>query len=342
MKALYFIGDRQTELRDIPIPTPGPSEYLIQVKSTGICGSDFEGYMGKTGRRLPPMIQGHELAGIITKAPPGGAYTLGQTVTVFPKPFCGECEFCKRELQNVCPAGICMGVMDRNGSMCEYIVVDERYVLPYTGIDFNHAAMTEPLAVAWRAVHKITDSEMQEYKTFLVVGAGTIGLLVVALLRYRNAHRIIVSDASEYRLSVALQMGAHETVNVKQESVADRVKTLTEGRMCDVSIEAVGIGATARDSLDALRIGGTAVWIGNAQRIIEIDMQRIVTREISIRGTYVYNFSEFVQSLRFLENNTINIDPVMTHVYPLVEGVQVFKDLENNGDGSKIKVFLEA
>jgi L-iditol 2-dehydrogenase len=136
--------------------------------------------------------------------------------------------------------------------------------------------------------------------------------------------------------------GLNETVNVKHESVADRVKTLTEGRMCDVSIEAVGIGATARDSLDALRIGGTAVWIGNAQRMIEVDMQRIVTREISIRGTYVYNFSEFVQSLRFLENDRINIDPVMTHVYPLVEGVQVFKDLEKNVDGSKIKVFLEA
>ena len=341
MKALFFTGVRENELRDVPIPVPGPSQYLVQVKSTGICGSDFEGYLGKTGRRLPPMIQGHELAGIITQAPVAGRFRVGQTVTVFPKPFCGECEFCKQDLHNVCPAGICMGVLDQNGSMCEFIAVDERYVLPYEGIDFNHAAMTEPMAVAWRAVSKITDSQMRGYESFLVVGAGTIGLLAIALLRYRKAKRIIVSDASEHRLSVALRMGADEVVNPRSGPVATQIAELTKGRMCDVAIEAVGIGATARDSLEALRIGGTAIWIGNAQRMIEVDMQRIVTKEISVRGTYVYNFPEFEHCLRLLESNVIDIDPVMTNTYPLEKGVQAFTDLEKNVDGAMIKVFLE-
>ena len=343
MKALYYLGDRRMEIRDVPPPKPGPGQYLLRIRGNGICGSDFEGYMGKTGRRLPPMIMGHETSGIVEEAPPGGTIAVGTRVVVFPKPFCGVCEHCRKGMVNVCTAGICMGVMDADGSMREFIAVDEKYLIPFAStLSFNEAAMTEPLAVAFRSVQKIPDHEIEEAEHCIVIGAGTIGLLVVSLLKRRGARNVIVSDATDFRLETAKRMGADQTINSRAEDFLEAVKRLTGGRMCDFAIEAVGIGATAANSIDCLRIGGSVVWIGNAQKMVEINMQKIVTTELTIRGNYVYDFPGFRESLRLLEQKEIDVGPLMTNVYPLGEGVRAFKDLEGNADGRMLKVFLES
>ena len=343
MKALYYIGDKAMEMRDIPPPVAGAGQYLIAVKANGICGSDFEGYLGKTGRRTAPMIMGHEVAGVIDQVPPGGKFKKGQRVVIFPKPFCGVCEFCKKGMVNVCPAaGFMMGVMSVNGSMTETIAVDEKYLLPFEAtLSFREASMTEPLAVAFRSVHKISDQKIENSEYCAVIGAGTIGLLVVALLKMRGAKNVIVSDAAEFRLATAKKMGADHTINPRTTDFLDGVKKITQGKMCDFAIEAVGIAPTAANSLDCLRIGGTVVWIGNAQKMVEVNMQKIVTTELTIKGNYVYDFPGFRESLRLLEEKEIDISPLMTNVYPLGDGVKAFKDLENNQDGKMLKVFLE-
>ncbi len=342
MKALYYVGEKEMELREIPTPVPNENEYLIQVKSNGICGSDFEGYMGKTGRRTPPMIMGHEFSGVVSKAPKGGKFQEGQKVVIFPKPYCGVCEFCKKGMVNVCPKGICMGVLDVNGSMCEYVTIDEKYLLPFESISFNEAAFTEPLAVSYRSVYKISDAELAEADYTLIIGAGTIGLMALALLKYRGAKNVIVSDATAFRLSVAKELGADYVVNPREQDFLDEITKITGGKMVDISIEAVGIAPTAKNSLECLKIGGTAIWIGNAQKIIEVNMQNIVTKELKIKGNYVYDLEGFAESLRLLSERKINIKPLMTNVYPLEEGVKAFKDLENNREGKMLKVFLES
>jgi threonine dehydrogenase-like Zn-dependent dehydrogenase len=330
------------ELREIPKPAAAPGQYLVRVRANGICGSDFEGYMGKTGRRLPPMIMGHEVSGVVEEAPAGGKLRASERVVVFPKPFCGVCDFCKKGMVNVCPAGICMGVMDHNGSMTDYIAVEEKYLIPFAAtLSFNEASMTEPLAVAYRSVYKISDAEIRDAQFSLVLGAGTIGLLVVALLKMRGAKNVIVSDATNHRLQTAKKMGADHVINSLEVDCVEAVRKITGGKMCDFAVEAVGIAATAGNSLDCLRIGGTVVWIGNAQKMVEVNMQKIVTTELTIKGNYVYDFAGFCASLRLLEERKIDIAPLMTNVYPLSEGVQAFKDLENNRDGKMQKVFLE-
>jgi L-iditol 2-dehydrogenase len=112
--------------------------------------------------------------------------------------------------------------------------------------------------------------------------------------------------------------------------------------MCDFALEAVGIAPTASNSLDCLRIGGTVIWIGNAQKMVEVNMQKIVTTELTIKGNYVYDFPGFRESLRLLEQKKIDISPLMTNSYPLADGVKAFKALENNKDGKMLKVFLES
>jgi threonine dehydrogenase-like Zn-dependent dehydrogenase len=343
LKSLFYVGERMMELRDIPKPDLKAGQYLIRVRGNGICGSDFEGYMGKTGRRIPPMIMGHEVSGVIEEAPEGGALKNGERVVVFPKPFCGVCDFCKKGMVNVCPSGICMGVMDVNGSMAEYIAVDEKYLIPFAPtLSFNEASMTEPLAVAYRSIQKISDREIEEAEYCMVIGAGTIGLLVVALLKLRGAKNVIVSDATQFRLETARKMKADHTINSREVDFLEEVKRITNGKLCDFAIEAVGIAVTAANSLDCLRIGGTAVWIGNAQKMVEVNMQKIVTTELTIRGNYVYDLQGFRESLKLLEEKRIDIAPLMTNVYPLSEGVKAFHDLENNRDGKMLKVFLES
>lgn len=342
MKALYYVGESTMELREMAKPVPHGSEYLIQVKSNGICGSDFEGYKGKTGRRTPPMIMGHEFSGVVQEAPSGGKYAVGQKVVVFPKPYCGVCEFCKKGLVNVCPEGICMGVLDVNGSMCEYVAIEEKYLIPFEGISFNEAAFTEPLAVAYRSVHKISDAELKDATYTIIIGAGTIGLLALALLKYRGAKNVIVSDATDFRLGVAKQLGADVTINPRNEDFSEAIARITGNKGCDFSIEAVGIAPTAKNSLECLKIGGTAIWIGNAQKMVEVNMQKIVTMELRIKGNYVYDLEGFNESLRLIEQGKINLQPLMTDFYRLEDGVQAFKDLEDNRDGKMLKVFLES
>lgn len=342
MKALVYVKDHLMELRDVERPIPTEGEYLIRVRANGICGSDVEGYLGKTGRRSPGVIMGHEFAGVIEKAPTDGAFTVGTKVVVFPKPYCGVCEYCKRGMVNVCPAGICMGVLDSSGSMCEYVVVEEKYLLPFEGISFGEASMTEPLAVAYRSVYKISDQELAEAESILIIGAGTIGLLALALLKYRGAKTVIVSDASAYRLEVAKEMGADHLINPITEKFDDRIAAITDTRGVDLSIEAVGIEATAQNSLEALKIGGTALWIGNAAKNVVVPMQRIVTQELKIVGNYVYDLKGFSESLRLLEEGKIDPTPLITHRYSLTEGVEAFTALRDNADGRMLKVILES
>lgn len=343
MKALFFTADKTMELRNIDMPVPKDGQYLIQVKSCGICGSDFEGYMGKTGRRTPPMIMGHEFAGVIVKSPAGGKLKEGESVVVFPKPFCGECEFCKKGLVNVCKHGICMGVMSENGAMCEYVAIDEKYLIPFSPdkLSYNVASMVEPLAVAYRAVGKISDTELADAKNIIVIGAGPIGLLAMAVLKYRKAPRIIACDAQDFRLDIAKKLGADDVINPRTCDFEQKLLEITDGAKCDFAVEAVGIEPTAKSSLAALKMGGTAVWIGNAQKIVSVDMQQIVTSELSIRGNYVYDFEGFKKCVTLLQEKTIDVSSLITNTYKLDDGVAAFKALENNKSGEMLKVILE-
>jgi 2-desacetyl-2-hydroxyethyl bacteriochlorophyllide A dehydrogenase len=341
LKALYYLGDKTLELREVPMPVPASHEYLVKIEACGICGSDFEGYLGKTNRRIAPMAMGHEAAGTIVQTPPGGLYPVGADVAVFPNFYCGTCDVCKAGLTNNCVNGTFLGILTYNGCMAEYIVAPEKYLLPF-GPTLSHetAAMVEPLAVALDAVSKISDDEIQKSAFTIVVGGGTIGLMVLLMLKRRKAGHVIVSYTFDYRLDKKTKMGADALINPTKEDFADAVRRITGGRMCSLALEAVGFTATAQSSLDALRPGGVAVWVGNAQKIIEIDMQKIVTTELTVRGTHIYKLDEFKECLEILASGEMDVSPLITDRYDLKDGIEAFRALKDNGDGKKLKVML--
>lgn len=340
MKAVYYVGDNQMELREIPVPICKAEEYLIKIDACGICGSDFEGYLGKTGRRIAPMIMGHECVGTVAAQPSGGTYDVGTKVAIFPKFFCGKCESCLQGMVNVCPNANFLGVMDYNGAMTEYVCVKEQYLIPYQGIDADIASLAEPAAVSYSGISKLSDSQINNAKHILVVGAGTIGLMALLWLKYRGAKHVIVSDISDYRLEIAKRMGADDIVNPTGSEFTKAISDLTDGAMCDISVEAVGINSTAQSSLDALKLSGCSVWIGNASKMVTVNMQNIVTKELTIQGNYIYSMDDFKKSLKLLSEKAINAELLITHHMDMSEGVEAFELLKNNQDGKAIKVIL--
>lgn len=338
MKALVYHGPRELVWEETEDVHVGPKDVRIAVKAVGICGSDVHGYLGLTGRRTPPMIMGHEFSGVVDATGENVTrWNVGDRVTVQPAQFCGTCGFCREGLTNLCGNKRFYGAMDCNGAMAEYIAVPEHlvYRLP-DSVDFASGAMIEAAAVAYRGVKNAGDLTG---KHVLVIGAGTIGQLVTAIVRLQGAKRIYVSDLSDARLNIAVKMGADVTLNPKSMNIRKVVMDETEGKGVDVSIEAVGVTPSAQQSIELLRTGGTAVWIGNSAKFVEVPMQEIVTRELHIRGTYIYSHEEFGEVLELVGNGDISFDPIISLHAKMSEGAEWFARLADS-PGDLIKVIL--
>ncbi len=328
MQALVFTDIRKLEVQSVPTPRiTAPDDVLVRVRAVGVCGSDLHGYTGQSGRRTPPMIMGHEAAGVVSAV--GSAVTNlkpGDRVAIQPVRFCGTCAFCREGKASLCLNRQVIGVhAQAGGAMAEWVVWPERclYPIPDT-LSFEVASFTEPLAVC---MHALRLSDIKPYDTVAVVGSGPIGLLTLAILKNMGLRNIIVTDLSDERLALARQLGASVTVNPKTENPRAVVDAHTGALGADVSIEAVGVGATAQQAIDLTKNGGTVVWIGNNERQIQIDMQSVVTREIRVQGTYAMNALDFERALGMLADGTVDVGPLLSQRAKLAESVTLFDAL---------------
>jgi L-iditol 2-dehydrogenase len=338
MKALVYHGPEDLRWEDIDDVRPGKNEVLIKIKAVGICGSDVHGFLGITGRRIPPMVMGHEFSGVIQEVGEGVAtLRVGDRVAPYPVIFCGECEFCKQGKTHICLNKRSLGVLDCNGAMAEYICVPAKLIFKLAdNVSYNAGSMIEPMAVAYRGVN--TAGELNG-KNVLIVGAGTIGLLVLVIVKMRNPAKVFVSDLSDSRLSVAKAMGADFVINPSKDNISDIIKAETGGLGADFAFEAVGATSTVQQAMASLKIGGTAVWIGNSARMVNINMQEIVTRELKVFGTFIYTFQEFGEVVDLLSSGKLNVEPMISLTAPMEKGVELFKQLAKD-PGPLIKVIL--
>lgn len=340
MQGLVYEGPQRLRMMEVPEPVPVAGEVLVRITACGICGSDVHGYLGKTGRRTPPVIMGHEFVGVVERLGAGVTRVrTGDRVVIQPLIFCGTCPACRKGLTNRCPTRSMYGVMSVNGAMAERIVVSERqiYVLP-PSVDDVHGSLLEPLAVAYSAVR---NAEGRVARHALVIGAGTIGLMVVQMIRaLRPATPILAMDLSVQRLGLAKAMGASATYVPQKGDEAQRwIAEATGGEGVDLAFEAVGASATVQQALGALGLGGLCVWVGNSAKMIELDMQAVVTREVEIKGTYAYTHAAFGEALDILAAGRLNLDPLISRVAPMKEGPVLFEALAQ-GNSELIKVIL--
>jgi L-iditol 2-dehydrogenase len=329
MQSLLLTEYKKLEVVDMPRPEPAADEVLLRVEACGICGSDVHGYDGSSGRRIPPIVMGHEAAG--TVAAVGGAVTEwkpGDRVTFHSTLFCGACDYCKRGQLNLCDhrslVGVSIPEFRRDGAYAEYIAVPARavYRLP-DSLGFPEAAMLEAVSVALHAV-KVTELEGGE--TALVIGAGMIGLLTLQALRVAGVSRILIADIDETRLEQARRLGVDAALRLTGAALVEEVQRLTGGRGVDAVLEAVGRNETVNAGIDALRKGGTITLIGNIQPEVTLPLQKVVTREIRLQGTAAIA-DEYPQAIELVAGGRIQVKPMISAVAPLAEGPEWFRRL---------------
>ncbi len=341
MKALVLKDYLNFSYEESPMPEAGADEVLVSVKACGICGSDIHGMDGSTGRRRPPIIMGHEAAGVIAEVrSASNGWKPGDRVTFDSTIFCGECVFCRRGQINLCENRRVLGVScedyRRQGAFAEYVAVPERvlYRLP-EGLSFENAAMVEPVSIAFHAVRRappvLNDSAV-------VIGAGMIGLFVIQALRLAGCGKIIAVDVVPDKLNLACELGASHTVNSGTEDVLARVQDLTGGLGADLAVEAVGMPQTVELAVRSVRKGGSVTLVGNVSPRVELPLQVAVTRELTLYGSCASS-GEYPACLDMLVSGAVKTGPVLSAVAPLAEGATWFDRLYRKEPGL-LKVIL--
>jgi L-iditol 2-dehydrogenase len=314
MKALLLKKYMELELTEMSQPEIGPRDVLVRVRSCGICGSDVHGLDGSSGRRIPPLVMGHEAAGTIAEVgrdvtawKPGDRVTFDSTVS------CGYCHFCRRGEINLCDnrqvLGVSCGDYRRHGAFAEFVAVPENilYRLP-DSLSFDHAAMIEAVSIAVHAVN-LTPRSLGD--TAVVVGSGMIGQLTIQAAKVAGFARVMAVDVDDAKLEMAKKVGADETFNSKTCDVPAEVAKRTGGFGADAALEAVGATDPIKTAISCVRKGGAVTLIGNITPKIELPLQQVVTRQIRLQGSCASS-GEYPACIELLSSGKIRVDSMIS------------------------------
>jgi L-iditol 2-dehydrogenase len=328
MKALLLSQYRHLEIADLPVPQPGSGEVLVRVAACGICGSDVHGYDGSSGRRIPPIVMGHEAAGRIAALGDGvHGFAVDDRVTFDSTVYCGVCGPCGRGEVNLCDHRQVLGVScsdyRRTGAFAEFVVVPSRilYRLP-DNLSFAEAALLEAVAVA---LHAVSLAHVSAGSQALVLGAGMIGLLAAQALRVAGCSRVLIADVDPSRLTLAQAVGVTEVVPA-DTGLVEKILNLTGGSGVDLVVEAVGRNETVGSAIASVRKGGTVVLVGNISPDVTLPLQKVVTRQIRLQGSCA-SAGEYPRAIELLSSGAIEVKPLTTAIAPLDDGPQWFRRL---------------
>ena len=335
MKIALFEKPHSLTVRSTPVRTLLPNEVLLKVQACGVCGTDVHIIEG-TSRSTPPVVLGHEFTGVVEDV--GVAVhgvAAGQRAAVDPNISCGVCYFCRRGLVHLCANLQALGV-DRDGGMAEYCFVPSHqiYVLP-DGMQAEAAAFVEPVSCA---VHGIDRADISAGDTVVIIGGGTIGLIMLQLARNAGASRIILVEPHEHKRTIAAELGADvlldPAVNHTKTAVADITNV-----GADVVIECVGKPQTAQLALEVARRGGTVEFFGVCPigEKIPVEPNQIYFKELTVVGSYV-NPNTFSRSIALLHAGKVQIDKFQIDKFPL-DGVREALALQK--EGKTIKSIIE-
>jgi len=331
MKGLMKLqrGKGYVELREIEDPTPGPDEVLIKVKRAGVCGTDIHILHDEFPKARPPFILGHEFSGVIAG--------LGEEVRGWRKGdrivsetaaySCGHCRFCQNGDTQLCPERMAYGYV-KNGGFAKYIVVKSKllHLLPES-ISFSEGALCEPLAVcAHAAMERV---KVQAGETILVTGPGTVGLIMLQVIKSMGARVILTGTESDReRLKLGIELGADRRVNVDQEDLYSIVMEMTKGYGVDKSFECAGVKPAVVDCIRFTRKGGTIIQVGLFGKSIEIPYEEIALKELSVIGCFAQRSSCWEPAIRLLAEGKVKTSPLISGEYPLDQWKEAFDRFE--------------
>ena len=341
MKALVLEEYNKFVFKDVQKPVVNDDVVLVEIKAVGICGSDVHGMDGSTGRRIPPIIMGHEASGVITETGKNvTSWKIGDRVTFDSTIYKLDDWYTRRGHYNLSDNRMVLGVsckeFRRDGAFAQFVTIPSHilYRIP-DNVSFEQAAMVEPVAVA---LHAISLSGVKINETAVVFGSGMIGLFIIQLLKQAGCN-VIAVDMLQEKLDMAKISGASVILNSQTDDVPTEIQKLTQNRGADLAFEAVGITPTIKSAIESLRKGTTLVLVGNLSPTVEIPLQKVVTQEITIKGSCAIN-GEYPAVLDLISKEKINVDNMISTVAPLSEGALYFDKLYKKEQGL-LKVILK-
>jgi threonine dehydrogenase-like Zn-dependent dehydrogenase len=314
-------------IREVPEPELGPDEVLIKVAYSGICGSELGGYLGHNSLRQPPLIMGHEFSGEIVAlgpqaSPLKSSLALGRRVTVNPLIYCGVCRACLAGRHNLCRERRIIGI-HQPGSYAGLVKAPARLVYPLPDhLSLEHAALTEPVGCAVRAVKLVACTAMD---ALLITGLGPIGLLALQVAQTFGLTKIWATDTDPHRRAIGEHFGVR-VLDPLVENVVEIVRSETNGAGADAAIDAVGLAVTRQQCIEAVKPGGTVVLVGLHDEESQIQSNLVIRKEVNLRGSFAYTPLDFEDGFNWLAAGHLQIDPWLLKM-PLAEGREGFERL---------------
>lgn len=330
MKAAVLEDKMVLTYKEVPTPEPQPGHVRLQIKAISICGSDIKRYMD--GHRMYPLILGHENSGVIDRVGEGVSENyIGKHAAIIPLVPCFECEECKRGYYSACHSYSFIGSR-QSGGFAEYVDLPERnaFVLP-ADLSFEHAALIEPSTVAR---HMLALGDFKSGQTAIVLGAGSIGLMIVQWLRILGASQIIVTDILEENLQIASKVGAHVALNPSKVDVVKEVQKLL-GNGADLTLEATGVPQVLEQTLSVTRPRGKVVLAGNQPLDKSLPLtfiENMMRREISLIGCFMsysapFPGHEWTETINALLDGSLDMDTLISHRFPLSQAPAIFEKI---------------
>jgi (R,R)-butanediol dehydrogenase/meso-butanediol dehydrogenase/diacetyl reductase len=349
MKAARFHARKDIRIEDIPEPELRAGAVMIDVAWCGICGTDLHEYLEgpifcpAPGHPHPlsheesPVTLGHEFSGTVSDVGEGvTGLAKGDNVVVEPYFVDGDCDMCTAGSYHLCRQMGFIGLSGGGGGLSEKIVVDARWVHPIGDIPLDEAALIEPLSVAHHAVAR---SGVKAGDTALVGGSGPIGLLTAAMLKGMGVTTII-SELTQARKEKATSSGvADHVLDPSKEAVPERVRELTGGTGADVAFECAGVNAVLDTMLDAVRPGGVVVNVSIWGAPATLDMQKLVLKEIDLRGTIAY-VRDHPAVIRMVQEGKVDLKPFITGRIALDDLVEQGFDTLINHKDTAVKILV--
>ncbi|WP_127585288.1 zinc-dependent alcohol dehydrogenase [Paenibacillus koleovorans] len=341
MKALVYEGPRQMNVREVELPVPQDDEVLIRVAYSGICGSELSGYLGHNSLRRPPLIFGHEFAGVVEHVGPAAAAAFpqlgrGTRVTANPLVTCGHCAACVRGKQQLCASRKLLSA-SLPGSNAEFVAAPARcvYALP-ANVTLEQGTFVEPFACGVRAAEL---AEAKPGQSALVIGLGPIGLFALQALQAYGVSRIVAVDRNPQRLDMAAELGAIPLDPSATPDVLQEVLRLTGGTGADIAIDAVGASTTRTQCIESVAFGGRVIFTGLHEADSSLPVNHIVRREIACIGAFAYSTANFRTALDWIAEGRVRLDESWIVKAPLEEASHWYEALLGN-PGKVAKVLL--
>ena len=327
------------EFREVDKPTPQDNQVIIQTKRIGVCGSDIHVFHGLHPYTSYPVVQGHEVSGVIAEV---GAQVedlaVGDKVTFTPQVTCGQCYPCTHGMYHICESLKVMG-FQTGGAAQEFFPVDADKVLKVPDhVSLDQAAMVEPVSVAVHALSRA--GENLQGKKVLVLGAGTIGNLIAQVAKASGASAVMITDISDYKTDKAKECGIDFVVNPKKEDLGEAIWRNFGPDRADIILECVGVQNTITQAVENARKGTTIVVVGVFGEKPVVDLGLVQDRELSLVGTLMYQKRDYERAIELVAGGKLCLDQMITHRFPFKEYLEAYEMIEASG-GQYMKVMVE-